>query len=245
MIKVSSAEHFVHTLENNSVHLLAIDPPYFDIVPDKWDKQWNSVWEYAVWLTSLLFEFLPKLTPDASVLMWGAIGRHAHRPFWTVLTFLEQGTPYITRDVITLAKKRAYGRDNAYLFVRQELAWLSVSKDQVRFNKPYLPEKRGYKGWNKKYPALSEYKRVSNVWTDVPDVMRPRRRAEKPLEAMKRIVETHSHPGDLVVDCFAGTGVTALACKESDRRFLGCDVDQEAVTEANLRIYGEASEKNG
>lgn len=74
-------------------------------------------------------------------------------------------------------------------------------------------------------PAHSDYLRVTNVWVDIPELQRPRRVCEKPIPLMERLVLTHSNPGDVVLDCFAGTGVTGVACKRRGRSFLGCDLD--------------------
>jgi hypothetical protein len=39
------------------------------------------------------------------------------------------------------------------------------------FNVPLLDKKRGYTGYNKKYPAKSEFFMRSNVWTDVTEIV--------------------------------------------------------------------------
>ena len=139
------------------------------------------------------------------------------------------------RNLITWAKRRAYGKSHDYLFCREEIAWYSVSKERtgVTFNIPLLSEKRGYAGFSKKYPAKSEFKRVSNVWGDIPELMRPKRVAQKPVELMRRLVKTHANKGDLVVDPFAGSGSTGIAALLEGCRFVGSDTDSEAVKMSN------------
>lgn len=46
-------------------------------------------------------------------------------------------------------------------------------------------------------------------------------------------VEMLSDPGDLVCDPFLGTGTTAIACYLTGRRFIGCDIDEQAYLLAN------------
>ena len=47
-----------------------------------------------------------------------------------------------------------------------------------------------------------------------------------PLEVMKNIIGIL--PEDYVIfDCFMGSGTTALACKELNRDFIGCEIDKE------------------
>jgi len=244
MILCKTAETMVRTLRDQSVHLLAFDPPYYGILDEAWDHQWNDVYEYAEWLKELIESYYPKLTPDGSVVFFGAIGSHGIRPLFETMRLLEAprepgvDSLYFARNLVTWAKRKAYGKEYDYLFCREEIAWYSVSRtrDQVRFNIPLTNIKRGYAGWDARYPAKSEYKRVSNVWMDIPELFRPERKGEKPVKLMRRVVETHSHPGDLVVDCFAGLGTTGIACKETGRVFLGCDRNPGVVERGNQRI---------
>jgi len=48
-------------------------------------------------------------------------------------------------------------------------------------------------------------------------------------EGIAQLVETFTSPGDLVVDPFLGGGTTALVCRDLGRRFIGCDIDVDAV----------------
>lgn len=52
---------------------------------------------------------------------------------------------------------------------------------------------------------------------------------EKNLDMLKRIVETSSRPGDLVLDCFAGSGTTLVAAEELGRQWIGADIGDEAI----------------
>jgi DNA modification methylase len=231
-IECMDAMDFIPMLEDGSVSLLASDPPYFGIVADEWDNTWTSCGAFAEWLYSILFAFAPKLTDDGSIVLFGAIGKHGCHPLFDVMRLLEgPNSPYTYRNFITWQKRRAYGKSHDYLFCREEIVWYSKSKERtaVRFNIPLTDVKRGYPGWDKLHPAKSEYKRVSNVWTDIPELMRPARSCEKPVSLMRRIVETHSHPGDLVVDLFSGLGATSIAADQCGRRFSGCDSDVHAV----------------
>ena len=60
-----------------------------------------------------------------------------------------------------------------------------------------------------------------------------------------RLVEAFSNPGDLVVDPFLGGGTTAVVAARLGRRFVGCDIDAEAVgtTSARLLAIDRAREK--
>jgi site-specific DNA-methyltransferase (adenine-specific) len=238
MILHQRAEEFIQSLENESVELLCTDPPYSGITKNEWDNQWTSPFAYAEWLVGIFHAMLPKLTPTGSIVFFGGLGKHADRPLLFVIALLEQYNLLTYRNWVTWKKRRAYGKSHDYLFCREEILWFSKSKERtgVVFNVPLLDVKRGYAGWDVKHPAKSEYKRVSNVWDDIGEIMRPRRDCEKPIPLMRRIIETHSNPGSLVVDTFVGSGATMVAAKETGRRYAGCDIDPLAVEMTQKRL---------
>ena len=48
---------------------------------------------------------------------------------------------------------------------------------------------------------------------------------QKPLHLMRSLVNDFSAPGELILDPFAGSGTTALACQELGRRFVGWEMN--------------------
>lgn len=76
---------------------------------------------------------------------------------------------------------------------------------------------------------------VQDIWLDYLDVNNQNTLitgypTEKNLDMLKRIVETSSRPGDLVLDCFAGSGTTLVAAEELDRQWIGVDIGDEAIS---------------
>lgn len=59
---------------------------------------------------------------------------------------------------------------------------------------------------------------------------------QQSLGAATYFIERLTGPGDLVADPFLGSGTTAVACRDLGRRFVGCDVDEAAVTTAKRRL---------
>lgn len=59
---------------------------------------------------------------------------------------------------------------------------------------------------------------------------------QKPLGLFKEIISKHSDPGDLVLDTFAGSGTTAVACKELDRNYILVERDPEYVKIIESRL---------
>ena len=61
----------------------------------------------------------------------------------------------------------------------------------------------------------------------------------KNLKITREIVKSHSVEGDLVLDCFMGSGTTALACKNLDRDYIGFEISEEYMKIINERLTQE------
>lgn len=61
----------------------------------------------------------------------------------------------------------------------------------------------------------------------------------KPLALMRSLVTDFSEPGDLVLDPFAGSGSTGVACNQLGRRFIGWELNAEYHAIATRRLNGE------
>ena len=59
---------------------------------------------------------------------------------------------------------------------------------------------------------------------------------EKPVELMKILIENSSNEGDIVMDCFMGSGSTGVACLETKRGFIGIEIDKKYYDIAVERI---------
>ena len=49
---------------------------------------------------------------------------------------------------------------------------------------------------------------------------------QKNLKLFEELIQKHSNEGDIVVDPFLGSGTTALACKNTNRKFSGCEINE-------------------
>lgn len=58
----------------------------------------------------------------------------------------------------------------------------------------------------------------------------------KPLELVKRHLLHATQPKDIVLDCFMGSGTTAIACQETGRQFIGFEIEPKWVKVANDRL---------
>jgi site-specific DNA-methyltransferase (adenine-specific) len=59
---------------------------------------------------------------------------------------------------------------------------------------------------------------------------------EKPVELMQFYIENSSNPKDIVVDPFLGAGATSIACKTSNRKWIGIEIDSKYCEISKKRI---------
>ncbi|MGV3002160.1 site-specific DNA-methyltransferase [Vibrio cyclitrophicus] len=80
-------------------------------------------------------------------------------------------------------------------------------------------------------------KEFTDVW-NFPSV-RPykgKHPAEKPLDMLKHAIEATTHSGDIVLDCFGGSGSTMLASLESERLTLSIEIEEKWVDSISSRL---------
>lgn len=59
---------------------------------------------------------------------------------------------------------------------------------------------------------------------------------EKPEELIRFLLSRYTKEGDIVVDMFAGSGTTAVACKQCNRHFIGFEILKKYCDIANDRV---------
>ncbi len=83
----------------------------------------------------------------------------------------------------------------------------------------------------------AEYGRRHNVWTIYPE---RRNKTIHPAVFPKQLAQDHiiswSNEGDVVLDCFMGSGTTGLACIDTNRHFVGIELDDTYYEIAKQRI---------
>ncbi len=67
---------------------------------------------------------------------------------------------------------------------------------------------------------------------------------QKPVELLKHLINLCSNENELVFDGFSGSGSCAVACIKTNRRFIGCELDNEYFDLACKRIESELKQGN-
>lgn len=238
-------------LPDESIDLINIDPPYTNVVNAEWDKHNALTYE-------LVSELHRVLKPTGSFYCWCGIGEKSQ----SLIDF----KPIIDKkfhfkDLITWKKQRGIGMRKGWLYTREELLWCVKDNKKFIWNKghQYSTEKRPW-SISKKGGGMvnkSEYKRITNVWTDINEVgygSSPQSFKEirdkikhltpKPVEAIERTILLHTKENDVVLDCFMGSGTTAVAALNTKRNYIGFEINGDYIEIANERIENHNKQLN-
>lgn len=146
--------------------------------------------------------------------------------FESLVELNSQGRLYAPKNgdvIIDYKNKRVYGSNGGTVAVKY-----------------YREEQNG---------LVLEESTIDNIWDDIPGmgivssefIGYPTQKPEKLLE---RVIEASSNPGDLVFDCFMGSGTTQAVAMKLGRRFIGADINLGAIQTTTKRLLNVADELN-
>lgn len=91
---------------------------------------------------------------------------------------------------------------------------------------------------------------MDDMWTDIFPVNsqadeRLDYPTQKPEALIERIILASSNPGDIIMDCFMGSGTAQATAMKLGRRFIGADINLGAIQTTTKRLLSVAAELEG
>jgi DNA modification methylase len=205
------------SITSASIDLICIDPPYEinygGLIWDTPGIEWYKLGK----------EFARLLKPTGNLVMFQGYS-HVND---TIQIMENNGFQLMNWIIWDRIKGRGARRN--FMSTREDILWF-VKSDEYTFNKIYsnIPKKTGGMGTKNGQPNRS----LSNIWTDISPLVpwskeRVKHPTQKPLQLMDRIIKIFSNEGDLVLDCFAGSGSTLVSAKQLNRQFIGIEKDED------------------
>lgn len=217
-------------IPDGSVDLILADPPY-GTTQNKWDSVIN--------LDVLWAELLRVGKPTCATVLF------AQTPFDKVLGASNLG---MLKYEWIWEKPKATGHLNA-----KKAPMKSHENILVFYNKPptYNPQKTsgepykgaGGKSKNDNYGSFeairegsqdgSRYPRTNIAFTHETKPVHP---TQKPVALMEYLIKTYSNEDETVLDFTMGSGTTGVACVNTNRKFIGIEMDEGYFNIATKRI---------
>ncbi len=240
---------FLRQLDDESVDLAVIDPPY-NMRKADWDT-FRSKRKFFDFTYSWIDALIPKLKTNASLYIFNTPYNSAY-----ILQYLvDKGLHFqnwITwdkRDGLGSAKKRfGNGQETILFFVKGRRHTFNYDDVRVPYESTERIEhakKKGIIKNGRRWFPNPKGRLCGEVWHITSErhknkingkVQKMKHVTPKPLELIERIIKASSNENDLVVDCFAGIGTTAVAAKRLKRNFICCDSEKIYVDVARERL---------
>ena len=132
-----------------------------------------------------------------------------------------------------------------------------VSKNQIIWGGNYfnLPPHKNFIIWDKYQPENFTLAMCEMAWTSFDEPAKIFRYSvqreganvhptQKPVALMKWQIERYTKPGDTIFDPFMGSGTTGVACAQTGRNFIGCEIDPGYFKIAEKRIHDVQQQPN-
>lgn len=242
---------FLEKIDDKSIDLAVIDPPY-NMHKADWDtfKSQEKFLEFTyAWLNALI----PKLTDNGSLYVFNTPYNSAF-----ILNFLVQKKMkfqnWITwdkRDGMGSSKKKfSNGQETILFFTKSNNHTFNYNDIRVPYestDRMLHATKKGILKNGKRWFPNPEGRYCGEVWHITSErhkrkvngrVQKMEHLTPKPFDLIERIIRASSKKDDLVLDCFVGSGTTAVVAKKLGRNFICSDADKKYVelSRKNLNI---------
>lgn len=222
---------------NQKVDHIICDLPYFQVVKDDFDNQWDSVESYVGWFNSLLQYLKQIIKPGGNMILFCS-----RQNMWRMCRMLHENGFEENRTIIW-ARKRGFNntRGRALASGYEPILFWSKGKSST-FNS--IKIKSNLNRPEYKTGTLKDGITLSDVWVDIPALPHNAKEkvdhpTQKPIKLMERIVTLFTNEGDTVLDFCMGSGSTGVACKNLNRNFIGIEKKNKYFEIAKERIYGD------
>jgi site-specific DNA-methyltransferase (adenine-specific)/modification methylase len=198
-------------IPNGSINLILTDPPYNIAKKNNFHTMGRAGIDFGEWdkgfdLFSYIDEIPRILSKNGSVIIfndWKNVGEIAR---YCESVGLE------IKDMIRWVKSNPMprNRDRRYITDYETAIWCVNKNSKWVFNR-----------------QNESYQRPEFKGSLTPQSEKTEHTTQKPLWLMKDLLKIHSNEDDLVLDMFAGSGTTAIACIEMKRQFIVMEKDEK------------------
>lgn len=271
---------YLESIRERCIDCIILDPPYFNVVNEEWDKQWKSLEEYNEWIGKIVEKLEVVSKNNCTLWLFG----YAYQLSFLISTVEKYGFKYRQHIVISKGLRSVAGRTSNKLkmFPVSTEYLIFFYKDSREIIKKYLQNKQeekkissleinkylgkatngggtwstiaGKKQKNIQYPTKNDWEKLENlfgkfeikyddyvytfniepkltdVWDDINFYDRTYKKyhpTQKPYKLIERIIKCGTNENYNVLDIFMGSFMTGLVCKNTNRNYYGCEINEK------------------
>lgn len=238
-IKQGDCLELMKDIPDGSIDMVLADPPY-GTTPITWDKTipFEKLWaEYdrIVKPNGAIIVFSQE--PFASYLRLSNIKNYRYDLYWEKENLT---------NVFQVKKRAGKTIENIVIFYKQQCVYnpQMVKHDGKRVSNKIGKNARWHvtqAGYNSKTKPFEYHDNGMRYPTQVLRINRDNLRerlhpTQKPLALCEYLIKTYTNEGDTVLDNCMGVGSTGVACQNTNRKFIGFELDKEYFEIAKNRL---------
>jgi DNA modification methylase len=245
-IKIINADclDILKQIPDNSIDLVLTDPPYnldfskYDSLTDKTGRKFHHT-ENTTWdlkgnidmkeISKFLFkEFNRILKETGSIIIFGA----QEWAYYYYEPAIKNNFDLKCQLIWIKSNPIPQMRHKNYRSAHENIIWFARYKEEkCPFTFNFINQQEMKNVFE--YPILGGVERIRNENNNAEHP------TQKPLKLIHKLIKVHSNPNDLVLDCFLGSGTTAVACKQLGRKCIGIEISPEYCKIAKNRLCQE------
>ena len=259
-------------LKDNSIQSVITSPPYLGL-NKKYSKDLNYLYDenkYLDFMTKVFENLYSKLKIEGNIILnLGPVkinGERSLYPFKLAMRLQEIG--YYLYELLIWNKRKSlpikggFSQRHEYIFIfaknlkkmyknidemRVPYSELTIDRYQRKKKKSFVreePEKEIKKGYKHCKPHPKGALPGSIIEIKSPTKLQVQQHfAVFPVELPLYFIKGFSKENDIILDPFMGSGTTALACLETNRKFIGIEISTEYCDIAKNRILKYLQDK--
>ena len=242
---------FLNTkVEDKSIDLAVVDPPY-NMKKARWDT-FRSQDDFLHFTFSWIETLIPKLKRSSSLYIFNTPLNSAY-----ILQFLVEKKMTFRNWIIWDKQDGINAAKTKYVSGAETILFFTQGQHTFNFNairEPYKSidrmkhaAKKGILKNGKRWYPNPDGGLCSEIWHFSSErhkrkvngkVQKMPHLTPKPMDMLERIIKASSNEGDLVLDCFMGSGTTAIASHNLNRNFIGCEKNKEYYDLCSKNLSG-------
>ena len=234
---------YLETVEDNSVDMILTDPPYFIGFDggEGWDSQWKTERDYLKWCNHWTNHLVRVLKPNRMMIVWGTLKTDTFLKYKLMLSLFDQLRPQ--NEIVWSYNWGGRSKNN---FARKhEYAWCYSKGDEFLFNDSDIRVERKVKKNLRTGKDYTQGTIPTCVWEKNNHTTSKDHCGWHPttknLDILQRMIKAYTNENDTVLDIFMGSGSTAIACKLSNRNYIGCESNNNYIKLMRERIDSYAT----
>jgi site-specific DNA-methyltransferase (adenine-specific) len=214
-ITLSDCFDILPQIPDHSIDLIFIDPPYYKVVNEEFDRQWRTMEEYQRFVEQLAIQFRRILKTNGSLLCFTDGNNNAYSQviydkyfdLLNLLIFYKTSGNHIRNIIINKGHFRFFCKSY------ESCLFYQTKESKIKYLNDYNGNMADCQqvDWN-----------LNGIFKD--GKIHP---TQKPLSLVKELIQKTTRENDLILDCFSGSGTTALACCDLNRNFIAIEKDEK------------------